>query len=149
MGKTIFLPDHLLNSNTIIPFILKLQSGFDYWFTNFSLGIKTLYNFNIADHLVSARLKLSLCGFNSRQPNYRNPYFYDIGFKHALNHLNSDLEFSTPGDYNSSDFELSWKPKADSRITWAYCFVYTGYFETPEISIVRHSVKLSLNPKSK
>jgi hypothetical protein len=127
----------------------QLQSGFDYWFTNFSFGIKTLYNFSIADQSMSVRLKLSLCGFNSRQPDYRNPYFYDIGVKHAIKHLNSDLEFSTLAEYTSSDFELSWKPKADSRITWAYCFVYAGYFDAPEISIVRHTIKLTFNPQSK
>jgi hypothetical protein len=127
----------------------QLQSAFDYWFTNFSLGIKTLYDFNIAGQSMSVRLKSSLCGFYSRQPDYRNPYFYDIGFKHAVKHLNSDLKFSTLSDYNSSDFELSWKQKADSRITLVYCLNYTGYFEKPEISIVRHSIKLMLNPKSK
>ena len=127
----------------------QLQSGFDYWFTNFSLGIKTLYNFNLASQSLSVRLKFSLCGFTSRQPDYRNPYFYDIGVKHAVKHLNSDLEFSTIDKFNSSDFELSWKPKHESRITWAYCFNYSGYFEAPEISIVRHTIRLEFNPKSK
>jgi len=127
----------------------QLQSAFDYWFTNFSLGIRSRYNFSIASQPLSLRLKSSLCGFTSRQPDYRNPYFYDIGFKHAIRHVNSDLRFSILGEYNTSDFELSWKPKADSRITWAYCFNYNGYFETPEISIVRQAIKLTFNPKSK
>ncbi len=125
----------------------QLQSAFDYWFTNFSLGANSVYNFSIANQPLSARLKFTLCGFTSRQPDYRNPYWYDIGFKHAIKHLNSDFEFSTLNKFNTTDFELLWKPKTSSRITWAYCFNYSGYFETPEISMISHNIKLTFNPK--
>ena len=148
-GKNKFAAGPLVKFEYNYTLYPQLQSAFDYWFTNFSLGIKTLYNFNIAAQSLSLRLKFSLCGFTSRQPDYRNPYFYDIGFKHAMKHLNSDLEFSTIGKFNSSDFELAWKPKPDSRISWSYCFNYTGYLEAPDISIVRHTIKLAFNPKSK
>lgn len=127
----------------------QLQSAFDYWFTNISLGVNTLYNFTVAGQSLSARLKFTLCGFTSRQPESRNPYFYDIGFKHAIKHLNSDFEFSTLDKFNTTDFELSWKPKPASHITWAYCFNYSGYFEAPEISMISHNIKLTFNPKSK
>jgi hypothetical protein len=125
----------------------QLQSAFDYWFTNFSLGVNTLYNFTVANQLLSARLKFTLCGFTSRQHESRNPYFYDIGFKHAIKHLNSDFEFSTLNKFNTTDFELMWKPKPDSRITWAYCFNYSGYFDAPEIALLSHNVKLTFNKK--
>lgn len=127
----------------------QLQSAFDYWFTNFSLGVNTRYNFTLANQSVNARLKFSLCGFTSRQPKSRNPYFYDIGFKHAFRHLNSGFEFSSLDKFNTTDFELSWKPKPASRITWAYCFNYSGYFEAPEISMISHNIKLTFNPKNK
>lgn len=126
----------------------QLQSALDYWFTNFSLGLNTMYNITVAKQSLSARLKFSVCGFTSRQPDYRNPYFYDIGFKHAIKHLNADFEFSTLNKFNSTDFELSWKPKPASRITWAYCFNYSGYFEAPEISMISHNIKLTFNPKN-
>lgn len=127
----------------------QLQSAFDYWFTNFSLGINSRYNFSVVGQLLNARFKFSLCGFTSRQPDYRNPYWYDIGFKHAIKHLNSYFEFSTLSKYNTTDFELSWKPKPNSRITWAYCFNFSGYFDAPEISMVSHNIKLTFNPKNK
>ena len=126
----------------------QLQSAFDYWFTNFSLGVNARYNFIIANQSLNARLKFAFLGFTSRQPDYRNPYFYDIGFKYAIIHPNSDFEFSTLDKFNTTDFELSWKPKPASRITWAYCFNYSGYFEAPEISIVSHNIKLTCNPKN-
>ncbi len=127
----------------------QLQSAFDYWFTNFSLGLNSSYNFHIANQLFETRLKLSVFGLTSRQPDYRNPYFYDIGFKYAIQHSNSGLEFSGPGKYNTIDFEISWKPKPASRFTWNYCFNYAGYYKKPTISIVSHNIKLTINKKNK
>lgn len=127
----------------------QLQSAFDYWFTNFSLGVNSAYHFTISNQPLSARLKFTVCGLTSRQPDYRNPYWYDIGFKHAIRHLNSGLEFSAPGKYNVTDFELIWKPRSDRRFTWSYCFKYAGYFNAPGISMVSHNLKLTFNPKRK
>jgi hypothetical protein len=127
----------------------QLQSAFDYWFTNLSLGMNARYTFNIAGKPAIASLKTSLCGFTSRQPEYRNPYFYDIGFNHALNHLNSDFEFSTVSKYSTSNFELSWKPKPESLFSLAYSFNFAGYFEAPELLIVHHSINVVFNPKRK
>ncbi|HCE56528.1 MAG TPA: hypothetical protein DER09_01725 [Prolixibacteraceae bacterium] len=127
----------------------QLQSAFDYWFTNFSLGVNSRYDFTIAGQQLSARLKFTVLGFTSRQPESRNPYWYDIGFQHAIKHLNSDFEFSTLSQFNTTDFELSWKPKSEKRITWSYCFDYSGYFEAPEILMISHNIKLTFNPKNK
>ncbi len=148
-GKNSFAVGPLVKFEYNYTLYPQLQSAFDYWFTNFSMGINSLYNFNIAGQLLSARLKFTVLGFTSRQPDYRNPYWYDIGFKHAIKHLNSDFEFSTLSQFNTTDFELSWKPKPDSRVTWAYCFNYSGYYEAPEISMIRHNIKLTFNPKTK
>ena len=127
----------------------QLQSAFDYWFTNFSLGVNAAYNFTIGKQTLNTRLKSSLLGFTSRQPDYRNPYWYDIGFKYAIKHLNSDLEFSSLNKYNTTDFELSWKTNPDSRIILAYCFSYSGYYEAPPVSTINHHIKLIINPKNK
>jgi len=148
-GKNSFAVGPLVKFEYNYTLYPQLQSAFDYWFTNFSFGVNSRYNFRIGGQFLSTRLKFTLLGFTSRQPDYRNPYWYDIGFKHAIKHLNSDLEFSTLNKYNTTDFELAWKPKPASRITWAYCFKYSGYYEAPEISIVSHNIKLSFNPKNK
>jgi hypothetical protein len=148
-GKNNFAAGPLMKLEYNYTLYPQLQSAFDYWFTNLSLGINTQYDFTVAGQSLSARLKFTLLGITSRQPDDRNPYWYDIGFKHAIKHLNSDLEFSTLNKYNITDFELAWKPKPASRITWAYCFKYSGYYEAPEISIVSHNIKLTFNPKNK
>jgi len=57
----------------------QLQSGFDYWFTNFSLGLKAHYAFNYQSSAFQIALSSSLAGFISRQPDYRDPYFLISG----------------------------------------------------------------------
>jgi hypothetical protein len=126
-----------------------LQSGFDYWFTNFSLGLNSVADFKIANKYFKAKLKTTLLGFTSRQPSYRDPYFYDIGFTYAINHLHSNMGFYTVAGYNQTSIELLWKFKEDSRCTWAYVFNYSGYYGEPKISILSHNVKLIIAKKQK
>lgn len=148
-GKNSFAVGPLVKFEYNYTLYPQLQSAFDYWFTNFSLGINSLYNFNIVGQPLSARLKFTVLGITSRQPESRNPYWYDIGFKYALIHSNSDFAISTLNKYNATNFELTWKPKSAKRITWSYCFDYSGYYESPEISMIRHNIKLTFNPKNK
>ena len=125
----------------------QLQSAFDYWFTNISLGLNASFAIPVTNHSCAVRVKSSVAGFTSRQPNYRNPYWYDIGVMHALRHLHSGLQFSPPGSYNTSSLELTWEPHADSRFLWTYCFSYAGYFNDPALSIIDHSIRLTWNKK--
>ncbi len=122
-----------------------LQSGFDYWFTDFSLGCKAIYKFNLQQSQFKIKLNTSLLGLTSRQPAYRNPYFYDLGFGYAISHLHENLSFSTPWKYNTSDMEIKWKPKPDSRVTYGYKIRYAGYFEAPQINMITQSLVLTFN----
>ncbi|MHC1774469.1 MAG: hypothetical protein AB9834_03560 [Lentimicrobium sp.] len=124
-----------------------LQSGFDYWFTDISAGLAARYDFRIRKADLQLSLNTSLAGFISRQPDKRDPYFYDIGFKHAVKHLHQDLTFGLAGDYNITSFEIRWKPAPDSRLTYAYTLRYSGFYGNPEISMLNHSVKLIFNRK--
>jgi hypothetical protein len=119
-----------------------LQAGFDYWLTDFNLGIGALYDFNVKKSSVRIKLKSSVLGFVSRQPAYRDPYFYDIGFKYAIKHLNQDLLFGSWDKFNNTQLEISCRFKQDSRFSFGYVFDYSDYFEDPEITIITHSIKL-------
>lgn len=126
-----------------------LQSGFDYWFTNFSLGINAFYGFNYKTSSFSIEFNSQFIGFTSRQPAYRNPYFYDLGFKHAINHLHQDLTFGFLNKFNTSSFEVLWKSKSNSRITIGYIFKYSGYYKNPEIIMASHNIKFIINKMQK
>lgn len=126
-----------------------LQAGFDYWFTNLSLGINARYSFNYKESSFIVMLNSSLAGFTSRQAAYRNPYFYDIGFNHAIRHLNQNLSFGSVNDFNTTNLEIFWKRRVESRLTFGYCLNYYGYFEKPEITILNHGIKLIISKKQK
>lgn len=124
-----------------------LQSAFDYWFTNFSFGVNTQYDFKYKKSSFRVKLNSSLLGFVSRQPDYRGPYFYDIGFAFAIRHLHQDLRFETVNNYSTSNLEIQWKPKPGYDITFGYELSYSRYSRSPEITLVNHSLKLIFNKK--
>jgi hypothetical protein len=130
-------------------FYPQLQSGFGYWFTNFSLGLKAHYTFNYQRSAFQITLSASLAGFISRQPGYRDPYFYDIGFKYAVRDLHQNLVFGSFEKYNTTDLEILWKPVSKSRFAFGYEFRYAGYHEAPEFKKVSHSIKILFSKKSK
>ena len=126
-----------------------LQSGFDYWFTDFNLGIDVQCNIEFKRSVFNLKLISSLIGVTSRTSEYRNPYFYDIGFNYAVRHLHEGFGFGTIGSFNSTSFEILWKSINPSRIAVGYMFQYSGYFNTPEISLISNSLKLVFSKKSK
>lgn len=133
----------------IYNFYPQLQSGFGYWFTNFSLGLKAHYAFNFQSSAFQIALSSSLAGFISRQTDYRDPYFYDIGFKYAVRDLHQNLVFGSLDKYNTTDLEILWKPASESRFTFGYEFRYSGYSGVPEFKKVSHSIKILFSKKSK
>lgn len=126
-----------------------LQAGFDYWFTNFSLGLTALYDFNYQSSSFRMKLNSSLMGFVSRQPDYRNPYYYDIGFKHAIRHQHQDLTFGSLNSFNTTNFEILWKSNPESRFSIGYLLNYLGYYHNPEFKMVSHNIKIIINKKQK
>lgn len=127
----------------------QLQSGFDYWFTNFSLGIIAHYSFNYQSSSFQIMLSSSLAGFISRQPDYRDPYFFDIGVKYAVKDLHQNLVFGSLDKYNTTDLEIMWKPVSKSRFAFGYEFRYSGYINAPEYRKISNSIKILFNKKTK
>lgn len=124
-----------------------LQSGFDYWVSNYSVGINSAYFFKLFSMPAKIKFKTSLFGFVSRQAEYRNPYFYDLGFSHAIKHLNSDLNFKFINQFNSASVEIQLRLKEQSRYNWSYRFDYYGYNVHPKVFIMVHSIRLEINKK--
>jgi hypothetical protein len=126
-----------------------LQSGFDYWFTNLSLGIGALFDFNYQKSSFRIKLNSSVAGFSSRQEAYRDPYFYDIGFKYAIKHLNQDFYFGSFDDFNVTNFEILYSPDKDSRFSFGYFLKYSGFYHDPRITMLNQGVKLIIGQKNK
>jgi hypothetical protein len=125
----------------------QLQSGFDYWLTDFSCGINALYDFTYKSSAFRIYVNSSVLGFVSRQPANRDPYFFDVGFKPAIQHLHQDLTFASFEKYNTASFEVLWKPAYKSGFTIGYVFDYSGYHDAPDFKMISHSIKVILNKK--
>ena len=119
-----------------------LQAGFDYWFTNISLGLNALYHFNVKNTAVLLKINSSLTGLVSRQPDYRDPYFYDLGPKHAIGHLHEELKLSSVFSYNTTDLEILVKPGKDSVFRFGYFLNYAAYNNAPDFLLLNYGIKL-------
>jgi hypothetical protein len=126
-----------------------LQAGFDYWFARNYIGVSSSYRIDINQSILLVKFTSSLFGLVSRQPEYRNPYFYDLGIGHAVRHLHQDLTFGSFSRFYSCNLELLLKQRKDSRFNFGYVFEYAGFYKAPQISIVNHSIKLIINKKQK
>ncbi len=125
-----------------------LQAGFDYWMTNFSLGATARYDFNWKSSSFRIKLSSSLGSLVSRQPDYRDPYFYDLGVKYAIEHLHQDMNAVSVNRFFTSQLDLDWKPGLESRIAIGYRLQYAGYYQPPEISSFINSLKLVISKKN-
>lgn len=126
-----------------------LQSGFDYWFTNISLGLGARYDLSLGDAGLRLGLHSSLAGLTSRQEAYRDPYFYDLGLGHALRHLHQDLAFGSFGSFLVGGFEALWTPSPGARHSFGYAMDYYGYFKSPGLTVLNHSVKMVIRSKNR
>lgn len=124
-----------------------LQSGYSFWFTNFSLGgVGTVY-FNLNKNRFDISLHTTLIGFTSRQPVYDDPYYFDLSLGDIVRFVHQDLQFGSFGSYNNSEIELRWTPNPSSSLAYGYCFQFYGYFNEPSLAIINQSVKLFILPK--
>jgi len=124
-----------------------LQSIYDFWFTQYSLGGALKYPFNLEKNLLELSIHTTLLGLASRQPVYDDPYFNDQSFANTMKLMHEDLTFGSWGLYNQSELEIRWQPKAESRLAYAYSFQYYGYYEEPRLTMLNHTLKLIILPK--
>jgi hypothetical protein len=123
----------------------ELQSGFDYWFTDFSLGLKAEQKLSMGESKLTMGLQVYFLGLVSRQPEYRDPYFYELGFGQAVKHLHSKMHAGTPGNFNTTEFEVRWTPSEDSRFTFIYSLEYAAYYDGPKVTYLNHQFSVLLS----
>jgi len=124
-----------------------LQSGYSYWFTNFSLGGAVKYSFKMNENQFNLHFHTTLLGLTSRQPVYDDPYFFDLSFGDIVQFVHQDMQFGSWGSYNQSEIEITWQPRSDSRLAYSYAFQYYGYYPEPAITMLNQTIKLIILPK--
>jgi hypothetical protein len=126
-----------------------LHSGQSFWFTNYSLGGILQYNYRVSGQLFALSLNISFFGLTSRQPQYSDPYFWDLSAGDIMKFLHQDFNWGSWNKYNRSELEIRWLPAENSRLILSYSLNYMGYFDEPKLTIFNQSLKLIIRPKSK
>lgn len=123
-----------------------LQSLYDYWLTNYSLGIQSEAVIPIKEHELRIKLQLPLTGLVSRNEIYDDPYFAE-GPPQILKHVHSNLkvkDFTKCGNITLQAFFLQIK-----RLRMSYLLEYDYYNPKPKLQILQHSLRFSLTGGSK
>lgn len=125
-----------------------LQSGYSFWFTHLSIGGSMQYSFKIKQEAFKVLAETRLTGVTSRPIKYVDPYFFDLDVGYVLRSVNRDYNLGSLYDYNHSKVELRWQNKPDSRLAFSYTFVYRGYFNEPQFTMIDHRLSIIFLPKS-
>jgi hypothetical protein len=124
-----------------------LQSGYSFWFTNYSLGGAIKYSFAAKENLFDLSFHTTLLGLTSRQPVYDDPYFFDLSAAYIAKFVHQDLQFGSWGNYINAELEMRWTPKASSRLAYGYSFGFYNYGHEPLITMINQSIKFIFLPK--
>ena len=79
-----------------------IQSGYEYWLTNYSTGLMVFVTAPVKNSLVKVRAFNSFFNLVSRGDIYNDPYFFDLDFRELLRDVHQDFMFSSPGKFNNT-----------------------------------------------
>lgn len=130
-----------------VQFYPDLQSGYDYWMTNYSTGIRAIASVPFNWGTVSMSLFNSIMGFTSRTTPYGDPYYFDLGFGEVLKDIHSNLKFSGPGSFDNTSVGITCLFKKHSRLSVSYLVDYYGYYGHDKFQMLNHSVSIAVKAK--
>jgi hypothetical protein len=130
-------------------FYPDLQTGHDFWFSHYSIGLSFVYRKAIRNKLLSVRFKSALFGFTSRTPNDFDALFFNVGFKYAVEDLHKNMQFLSVSQYRVFRFEANLKPQKAKRIDLSCLVDYMNYGLIPAWTRLNFGVKLTVHPKSR
>jgi hypothetical protein len=127
-----------------------LHSGFPFWFTDYHVGIGSLFELPLDKILIRMQLSTSLAGFISRPEAERDPYFFSLRFGDILSSMHQDFSFGSFNLFNNTVFELGVFPGKNNHGFWvSYYLEYIGYYEKPDLANLHHLIKINFPLKGK
>jgi len=124
-----------------------LQSGYDFWLTEISIGLTAMATINTGNLVVDFKVRNSVTGLTCRNEIENDPYFLDLNFFEVLKDVHQNGRAFSPGNYNSTNLEVRIKRNESSRVSLAFCADYAVYRTNPGISLLNQTVRLYINPK--
>jgi len=123
-----------------------LQSGLDFWVTNFNISPNVMVEFPFEDDRIRAQFSASLFGMTSRTPENRDPYFFSLKLVDLISDLHSNLEFGSVDKFFHTTISAEYLfGGRSSSWTLGYDLNYFSYFDDPELKILSHSMNIKYN----
>ena len=126
-----------------------IQSGYEYWLTNYSTGLMVLVTAPVKNSLVKVRAFNSFFNLLSRGDIYNDPYFFDLDFGELLRDVHQDFMFSSLGKFNNTFFEIRYMKTNSSRFSISYSVDYFVFTEMPEFQFLNQSLRFIFTPGAK
>lgn len=122
-----------------------LQSGLDFWTTNFSLAPNLYFEYPNGEDLLTANIAISMLNVTSRPPASRDYYFFSLKVSDFISDLHSNMKFGSINRLFDTSFNLNYY-LGKSR-TWGigYRLNYLQYFDDPQIKMLNHALNIKYN----
>ena len=120
----------------------ELQGGRLFWFSSIEVGPQLMFSFPLKSKSIKIVFSNSLAGFTSRPEPGTETYFYSFNLSEFISSAHSNLTFGSYNLFNHTNFEIGLHNKTRKRFSFAYEFEYFGYYQTPAVSYLNHSLNL-------
>ena len=122
-----------------------LQSGLDFWTTNFSLSPNLYFEYPNGENLLTANFAISGLSLTSRPPASRDYYFFSLKVSDFISDLHSNMKIGSINRLFNTSFNFNYYI-GKSR-TWGigYSLNYLQYFDDPKIKMLNHALNIKYN----
>lgn len=116
-----------------------LQSGHDFWLTQFSLS--PVISMRLGD--TECALSFAALSLISRTPELRDPHSFSLRAVDVLSDLHSHLHVADPTLFNAVSLGITTPIGAPGGISLGYALEYLSYSGRPTLHLLTHRLNLS------
>ena len=147
-GKSVFRAGPALRTQYDLQFYPDLQSGYDFWLTDYAVGIRVAWMLPSEIGTFRVRLYQSVAGLVSQTPDYTDPYFYDITFGEIVTDMHSGFEPVSFGRFCNTTAEFTYRFRNHPRLALSYVLDYVSCSTSQRFRMLNQSVRVIIYSKS-
>lgn len=125
-----------------VQFYPDLHSGYDFWLTNYSLGVRFRSSINLHKGLLTVNYYNSLINLVSSSRENRDPYYYDLSLYEVLKDIHSNFSLLSSNSFFNTNFSICYQLIKKPYISIGYQLDFSNY--TNRIKILHQSIKFSI-----
>ena len=126
----------------------ELQSGHLFWLSSYETGPRIQISIPAKNRILIVSLSTSLASLNSRPEFKTEEYYYSLKFSDFVKNPHSNMTIGSVNLFNHTDLILELT-RRDKRFSISYEFEFMGYFQTPTLKYIAHSINLNWQIRNK